>query len=135
MILKHLISKQWIRKWSYSSVSFLMLHIQLINCQKHLYYICNSSAKFWSGDNFQKKIVLWSFLFVSSCLAEVNFLMVRCIIYYKQYVIKTKPHSTLVELRLIQYVFLHNATHGFLPSIPGSHGGFVYIVSYKQRRI
>ena len=57
--------------------------------------------------------------------------------------IKTKPRSTLVwkepicyivyehildlSFWLIQYVFLHNAAHGFLPSRPGSHGGFVYI--------
>ena len=25
-------------------------------------------------------------------------------------------------------VFLHNAMNGFLPSIPGSHGGFVYVL-------
>ena len=41
---------------------FPILHIQLINCQWHLYYNWNLSAKLWSGNNFQNKTVSWSFL-------------------------------------------------------------------------
>ena len=40
--------------------------------------------------------------------------------------INTKPHLILVWKELIQDVFLHNATNGFLPSRPRYHGGVVY---------
>ena len=93
-----------------------------------LYYKCYSSAKFSSIVNFQNKIIPWSFLNSLFLLAQ------ETVWWLNTLYVTNGTHMTLVlkggtHTGLSVWLIPTQCNSWFLPSTPGSHGGFAYIIT------